>query len=247
MTEHAPIVIVGRFDPSDATHTALRDAILHAETQKNVVVSTRWVGPDELDRPDDALGRATAAVIAPSSAHARLELVPEILDAIGWLRRRHVPTLAIESGFQHMTIEWARAVLAHPDANARTFDESTEMPIWDAVDPHPRPNLEGLPTRTVKIHPVPGTKCAAAYGDRTEADEQLRPLAAFNPDFLPEFEKSGMIPGATAYWWGRTLVCAMESTALPFWVGTAFLPPLTSRHTRPHPLIAALLDAAVGR
>jgi CTP synthase len=244
MTEHAPVTIIGRFDPGDAIHAALREAVVHAAPHFGVVLNTRWVTPSDLGNLDDALSGTAAAVIAPSRTRETLELEPEIIAAIRWLRMHHLPTLAIEGGYHHLVIEWARNVLGRSDANATLFDDGTPMPVIDRLVAEPHPTMATARILPVEIHPTPGSLVGALYGDGP-AREHFRSEDAFNPDYLPEFAASGMRAAATLELGDRSVIAGIESKSLPFYVGVGFLPQLGSQPARPHPLFRGLLNAAL--
>lgn len=245
MSIEQKITIVGRFDPSDVAHLRLSDAILHAEAALGLVVSTKWVVPADLDRLDDAFAGSRAAIIAPQSNRTVLETTPEILDAVSWLRLHHIPTLGIESGFWHMTIEWARNVIGRKDADVAAFKDDTSMPVFDRFLAEPHATLEDVRLRTVDVDFSEGSKIAGAYG-RPSAKESIRPLYAFNADFAPDFERTGVVGAAHATVGGRKIFAALESSALEFHVGVAYLPQMTSSPEHPHPLLLGLVRTLGG-
>lgn len=245
MSIEQKITIVGRFDPSDVAHLRLSDAILHAETALGIVISTKWVVPADLDRLDDAFAGSRAAIIAPQSNRTVLETTPEILDAVSWLRLHHIPTLGIESGFWHMAIEWARNVIGRKDAEIAAFRDDTSMPVFHRFLAEPHATLEDVRMRTVDVEFLGGSKLATVYG-RTSAKESIRPLYAFNADFAPDFERSGVSGSAHATVAGRKIFAAFESSALDFHVGVAYLPQMTSSPDSPHPLLLGLIRTLGG-
>lgn len=245
MSIEQKITIVGRFDPSDVAHVRLSEAILHAETALGIVVSTKWVVPADLDRLDDAFAGSRAAIIAPQSNRSVLETTPEILDAVHWLRSHHIPTLGIETGFWHMTIEWARNVIGRKDADVAAFRDDTSMPVFGRFSAEPHATLEDVRMRTVDVEFFEGTKLAALYG-RASEKEQIRPLHAFNADFAADFERSGVQIAAHATIGGRKIFAALASTALDFHVGVAYLPQMSSTPERPHPLLLGLVRTLGG-
>jgi CTP synthase (UTP-ammonia lyase) len=93
--------------------------------------------------------------------------------------------------------------------------------------------------QTVRI--MPGTVTHQAYR-RAAVEEQFRCRYGLNPAFRERIVAGGLCvagvgPGGEAR--------IVELSAHPFYVGTLFLPQLTSETEAPHPLIVAYLRAAL--
>ncbi len=93
---------------------------------------------------------------------------------------------------------------------------------------------------TIKI--APGSLLHQSYG-RDEATEHFACNYGFNPKFRDKFEK-GQLKATGVDLDGQ--VRAMELLDHPFYVGTLFLPQISSAPGSPHPLIVAYLRAALG-
>ena len=241
----APVTILGNYDPDLLAHAAIRDAIIHAERKLGCVLDTRWVTLDELYAPADVLDGTRMAILASHDPKGPHRLHPELLDAISWLRDHRVPTLGIESGYFYMAIEFARVVLGHGGANARFFDETTDYPIISRLDDE-RPSWivdEGPEVADIEV--FPDTRLSAIYSQSGIVREAVRGDAAFNSDYLGEFERAGIVFPARARHPQRSFVAAMEWNALPFYVGVAFLPQFASRPEHSHPLLEALVAEAL--
>ena len=93
---------------------------------------------------------------------------------------------------------------------------------------------------------VPGSIVAQAYGSTT-VTERHRHRYEVNNGFREQIEKAGLVfSGASP---DSTLVEFVElpRELHPFYVGTQAHPELKSRPTRPHPLFAGLVRAALDR
>lgn len=94
-------------------------------------------------------------------------------------------------------------------------------------------------TQTIKI--LPGSLVHRAYG-RDEAAEEFACSYGLNPLFQDRFEKSRLkITGVDL----DREVRVVELLEHPFYVGTLFLPQISSTPESPHPLITAYLKAAL--
>jgi CTP synthase (UTP-ammonia lyase) len=95
--------------------------------------------------------------------------------------------------------------------------------------------------QTQAIQVVPGTRAYQAYG--TVAVEQFRCNYGLNPAYRDSlFGGALRIAGTDP----EGEVRIVELTGHPFFVATLFLPQLASSPERPHPLILAYLQAALG-
>ncbi|WP_226353430.1 gamma-glutamyl-gamma-aminobutyrate hydrolase family protein, partial [Pseudonocardia sp. ICBG601] len=89
----------------------------------------------------------------------------------------------------------------------------------------------------------PGSVAAKAYGTR-EISERHRHRFEVNNAYRQQLTEAGLVFGASP---DGTLVEFVElpSSQHPFFVGTQAHPELKSRPTRPHPLFAAFVKAAL--
>ncbi len=149
-------------------------------------------------------------------------------------------------GMQVMTVEFARHVLDHEDANSTEFDRSTGAPVIDLMlDQRAITDMGG--TMRLGLYPCvlqPGTKAAAAYGVE-QVEERHRHRFEFNNAYRTEFEKAGMVFSGISP--DGRLVEIAEIEDHPYMVGSQFHPEFLSRPMRPHPLFVGLVEAAKGR
>jgi CTP synthase (UTP-ammonia lyase) len=94
-------------------------------------------------------------------------------------------------------------------------------------------------TQTIKI--TPGSQAYQAYGQR-EVTEQFHCNYGLNPRFR-EKVGTGQLKIAGVDLDGEVRI--VELSDRPFYVATLFLPQISSRPERPHPLIVAYLRAAL--
>ncbi len=94
-------------------------------------------------------------------------------------------------------------------------------------------------TQTIKI--TPGSQAHQAYGLR-EVTEQFHCNYGLNPQFREKVVTGKLeITGVDLEGEARVV----ELSDRPFYVATLFLPQISSRPDRPHPLIVAYLKAAL--
>jgi CTP synthase len=172
------------------------------------------------------------------------------LDAITHARTRGIPTLGLCLGLQCMVIEAARTLAGLDDANSSEFDERTPHPVISTMaDQRDVVAGERDMGGTMRLGAYPaalgaGTVVAAAYGAR-EVSERHRHRYEVNNSYRSRLEEVGLVFGGTSP--DGTLVEFVELPAgtHPFFVGTQAHPELKSRPTRPHPLFAAFVKAAL--
>lgn len=238
------ITIVGRFDPEYAAHVATREAIIHAESELGVVINTRWVIPEEIDDPEELLADSCGAFLAPRNPKSPRQLWPEILGVLGALRRKDLPTLAVEYGYQHMVISMARDLLGRPEANSSAYDESTPAPVIQRL--HPDDPLDEFKAVQADFEILPDTALARAYGRAGSVREMFRGHYVLNPDYAPDFEAGGIPISARGRQGDAQFLAAVELPDRRFFMGVAWLPQTLSRPGRSHPLIRSFVAAVVG-
>jgi len=97
-----------------------------------------------------------------------------------------------------------------------------------------------LESTSQEVQVVSGTLAHRAYGASTVM-EQFNCSYGLNPAYRAQLERSAMcISGVDAAGEARII----ELPGHPFFLGTLYLPQLSSRRGAPHPLIAAYLRAA---
>jgi len=95
--------------------------------------------------------------------------------------------------------------------------------------------------RTQTIRVVPGSHAHQAYGEQ-EVIEQFYCNYGLNPEFRDKVDKGQLkITGVDLGGEARIV----ELSDHPFYVATLFVPQISSRPERPHPLIVAYLRAAL--
>jgi CTP synthase len=172
------------------------------------------------------------------------------LGAITHARTRGIPTLGLCLGLQCMVIEAARNLVGLPDASSSEFDPRTPHPVISTM----AEQLDVVAGErdmggTMRLGAYPavlgkGTVVAKAYG-RREVSERHRHRYEVNNTYRDRLTEAGLVVGGSSP--DGTLVEFVElpEQMHPFFVGTQAHPELKSRPTRPHPLFAAFVAAAL--
>lgn len=228
------IGVIGELDRANETHMATDAALVHSSAAVGVAAMARWVSTDEVAREGPAaLELFHGLLIAPGSPYSSEQ---GALDAISWGRRHGVPVLGTCGGFQHIVLELARGVLGYADAeHAEHHPEGKRLFLV--------PVACSVRGQSLPVQLVPGTKAAAAYGTAS-ATESYYCSFELNPAYVDELVGSGMVVSGTGPE-GETRV--IELAQHPFFLGTLFVPQVSSTLDRPHPVVNAFLSAASAR
>ena len=224
------LAIIGDFNPKNRSHLTTNEAIEHCSRALNQLVEYRWIGTDEVaSRGGHRLAGFGALWIAPASPYRSME---GALMAIRTARERKIPLLGTCGGFQHIILEYARNVLGIADAQHEESEPTAPNPVISRLSC-------SLVGRTMSIQLQPDSLVGRAYG-RTTVQEQYHCNFGLNPHYVDKLRASDMrIVGSD----DEGVVRAVELPAHPFFVGTLFLPQLSSSASAPHPLVMAFLRA----
>ena len=173
--------------------------------------------------------------------------VEGIIKAIKFARENKKPYLGLCYGMQLASVEFARNVLGHKQANTVEMDAKTPDPII-YINPQQadnvRQNRYGGTMRLGAYNCVlkKGSLVQKAYGEN-KISERHRHRYEFNNKYRQEIEKAGLqIVGVNPE---ADLVEIVELKNHPFFVGTQFHPEFKSRPMNPHPLFREFIKAAL--
>ena len=228
----ASVAIIGDFKPASQSHIATNDAIGHSSAALDLAVEHRWIGTEELAQPEGArwLAEFSGFWIAPGSPYKSLA---GALSAIRTAREQRIPLLGTCGGFQHIILEYARNVLGFADAEHEETDPQASRLFISRL-------TCSLVGRTMSITLQPDSLVARCYG-QTRIQEQYRCNFGVNPEYEDVLRSSALrVVGSD----DEGVVRVVELAGHPFFVGTLFVPQLTSAQSAPHPLILAFVKAA---
>jgi len=212
----------------------IRSSLTHAGRMIGVTIETRWLPTPSLRHDvERQLLDFDAVWCGPCGPYINGSAA---LRAIRYAREQRLPFLGTCAGFQHAAIEYARNVLGFADAEHAETNPGAAQPV---VAPLPSPLFE----RTAAVLLAPTSRCAAIY-QRTEVAEWYRCHFGLNPTYLPVLHRGGLrVAGIDE----EGMAAIFEQPDHPFYVGTLFMPERRSRAEEPHPLVRALVQAAVAR
>ncbi len=236
------IALVGKYVSLQDSYKSIAEAFIHAGADLETEVNIRWVYSGDLtaDNVAETLAGVNGVLIAPGFGDRGIE--GKILAA-QYARESSIPLLGICLGMQVVTVEFARNVLGYAKANSTEFDRATPEPVISLMEEQKNVVDKGGTMRlgAWKCVLKPNSRLQNIYGSRS-ISERHRHRYEFNSDFLPEFEKNGMIASGTNPETG--LVEAIELKDHPFYVGVQYHPEYKSTVATPHPLFEAFIEAS---
>jgi CTP synthase len=244
------VALVGKYIDLPDAYLSVTEALRAGGFAHRAKVNVRWVVSDSCETEAGAAQqlRGVDGVVIPGGFGIRG--IEGKLGAIRYARERRLPTLGLCLGLQCMTIEAARNLAGIVDANSTEFDPDTPNPVIatmaDQVD-IVAGNADLGGTMRLGAYPatvVPGSVVAEAYGS-TEVSERHRHRYEVNNAYRQVLAEAGLVISGTSPDGRLVEFVELPREVHPFFVATQAHPELKSRPTRPHPLFAALVQAAV--
>ncbi|WP_309081996.1 CTP synthase [Zhihengliuella sp.] len=248
--DEVEVALVGKYIDLPDAYLSVTEALRAGGFANQTKVRIRWVPSDECSTEEGA-AKALAgvdAICVPGGFGIRgLE---GKLGALKFARERKLPTLGLCLGLQSMVIEYSRNVVGLADASSTEFDPETTTPViatmaeqLDIVDG--KGDLGGtMRLGLYEARLAEGSVVAGTYG-RTRVSERHRHRYEVNNGYRKQLEEHGLVFSGTSP--DNELVEFVELPAdvHPYYVSTQAHPELSSRPTRPHPLFAGLIEAAL--
>ncbi|KHL11068.1 CTP synthase [Mumia flava] len=250
--EEVTVGLVGKYVDLPDAYLSVVEALRAGGFAHDARVRVAWVPSDECATPAGAQQwlNEVDAICVPGGFGIRG--IEGKLGALTWARRNQVPTLGLCLGLQCMVIEYARSEAGIADASSTEFDPATEHGVI-ATMAEQEAFVDGAGdlggTMRLGMYPArlaPGSLAAEAYG-QGEVSERHRHRYEVNNSYRAKLEDAGLVFSGTSP--DGTLVEYVElpRDVHPYYVGTQAHPELRSRPTRPHPLFAGLVGAAIAR
>ena len=248
--ETVTVALVGKYVDLPDAYLSVTEALRAGGFAHRAKVEIRWVQSDECETP---AGAATAldgvdGVLVPGGFGVRG--IEGKIGAIRHARTRGVPALGLCLGLQCMVIEAARHLAGLDGANSTEFDPAAPHPVIstmaEQVDVVAGERDMG---GTMRLGSYPallteGSVSAAAYGSR-EITERHRHRYEVNNAYRDRLAAAGLAISGTLPDGSLVEFVELPAEVHPFFVGTQAHPELKSRPTRPHPLFAAFVRAAI--
>jgi CTP synthase len=173
------------------------------------------------------------------------------LGALTYARTHGLPTLGLCLGLQCMVIEYARNVAGLEGASSTEFDPDTTVPVISTMAEQEQ-FVEGAGdlggTMRLGLYEAKlkeGSVVSGVYGGATTASERHRHRYEVNNSFRDQLEEAGLVVSGTSPDGNLVEYVELPKDVHPYYVSTQAHPELTSRPTRPNPMFAGLVEAAL--
>ncbi|MET8649527.1 MULTISPECIES: CTP synthase [Nocardia] len=247
--ETVEVALVGKYVDLPDAYLSVTEALRAGGFASRAKVQIRWVPSDECETEAGAIAalRDVDAVLIPGGFGIRG--IEGKVGAIRFARLRGIPLLGLCLGLQCVVIEAARSV-GLVEANSAEFEPDTPHPVISTMADQEQivageADLGG--TMRLGAYPaalVKGSVVAKAYGSDS-VSERHRHRYEVNNAYRDKIAASGLRFSGTSPDGHLVEFVEYPADVHPFFVATQAHPELKSRPTRPHPLFAALVSAAL--
>jgi CTP synthase len=238
------IAVVGKYTDYVDSYKSVQEALIHGGIANDVGVDIAWTSSDRFT--DQETARRILAdydgLLVPGGFGVRG--VEGMLEAIRAARETGLPYFGICLGMQTAIIEFARNVLQLPEAHSSEFAPECAHPVISLMESQQHVTDMG---GTMRLGAYPcrltrGTRAAEVYG-ATDVSERHRHRYEVSNKYRDDFVDNGLLLSGLSP--DGSLVEMIELQSHPYFVGCQFHPELKSRPTRPHPLFAGFVAAAL--
>jgi len=250
--EEVVVALVGKYVDLPDAYLSVVEALRAGGFAHETKVDLRWIPSDECATPSGAARHLqdVDAVCVPGGFGVRG--LGGKLGALTYARTHGIPTLGLCLGLQCMVIEYSRSVLGLEKADSTEFDADTPEPVIATMEEqkeivHGQGDLGG--TMRLGLYPArlgAGSIVAEAYGSQ-EIEERHRHRYEVNNAYRDRLEEAGLVFSGINPDLDLVEFVELPRDVHPYYVATQAHPELRSRPTRPHPLFAGLIGAALSR
>ncbi|MEV7432055.1 CTP synthase [Nocardioides sp. NPDC092400] len=250
--EEVTVALVGKYIDLPDAYLSVAEALRAGGFAHEAKVNLRWVPSDEcqtLAGQQRHLSDVDAICVPGGFGIRGLE---GKVGALTYARTHGIPTLGLCLGLQCMVIEYSRNVAGLEKADSTEFDPGTAEPVI-ATMAEQKEYVEGAGdlggTMRLGLYPArlaDGSIVRELYG-ATEIQERHRHRYEVNNAYRQQLQDAGLVFSGTNPELDLVEFVELPREVHPFYVSTQAHPELRSRPTRPHPLFAGLVGAAIER
>jgi CTP synthase len=242
--ERVRIAVVGKYTDYADSYKSVHEALIHGGIANDVGIDIQWMSSEDFsgrERTGQIL-RNVDGLLVPGGFGVRG--VEGMVEAIRDARETGLPFFGICLGMQTAIIEFARNVCGLDDSHSSEFAPECDNPVISLMESQQHVTDMG---GTMRLGAYPcrlarGSRAAEIYG-QPEVSERHRHRYEVSNTYRDLFVQNGMrLSGLSP---DGQLIEIVELPAHPWFIGCQFHPELQSRPTRPHPLFAGFVAAAV--
>jgi len=239
------IAVVGKYTNLVDSYKSVQEALIHGGISGDVNVDIDWLLSEDFaaENTKDLLAPYDALLIPGGFGSRGVE---GMIHAISHARHSGLPFFGICLGLQCAVIEFARNECGIEKANSFEFDKEGPDSVICLMDSQQKITTMGGTMRLGAYTALlkPDSLAAEIYGTQT-ISERHRHRFEVNNEYRDLLESKGlMISGVSP---DGGLVEMIELPSHPWFLAGQFHPELKSRPTRPQPLFASFVQAAMRR
>ncbi len=246
------VALVGKYIDLPDAYLSVTEALRAGGFANFAKVDIKWVASDDCVSDKDAAANLSDvdAICVPGGFGVRG--IEGKLGALKYARENKIPSLGLCLGLQCMVIEVARNLAGLKDANSAEFDESTGNPVIstmsDQVEIVAGNGQMGGSMRLglYKADLLAGSVVAGVYG-KNQISERHRHRYEVNNQYREQILKTGLVFSGLSPDKHLVEFVELPKEVHPYYVGTQAHPEFLSRPTKPHPLFAGLIAAAIAK
>ena len=246
------VALVGKYIDLPDAYLSVTEALRAGGFANFAKVNIKWVASDDCATENGAAANLgdVDAICVPGGFGVRG--IEGKLGALKYARENKIPTLGLCLGLQCMVIEVARNLAGIKDANSSEFDEATSNPVIstmsDQVEIVAGHGQMGGSMRLglYKADLLQGSVIAGVYG-KNQISERHRHRYEVNNKYRDQISKTGLVFSGLSPDKHLVEFVELPKEVHPYYVGTQAHPEFLSRPTKPHPLFAGLIAAAIAK
>jgi CTP synthase len=240
------IAVVGKYAEHRDAYKSIYEAIDHAGIGYSTQVRVARIQSEDVQRegPEKLLSGYDGVLVPGGFGERGIE---GKIEAIRWARERKVPFLGICLGLQCAVIEFARNVVGLSNAHSTEFEKDCQHPVICLLDEQRQVTHKGG-TMRLGVQPAvlaESSRAAEAYQCAEISERHRHHRFEVNGTYRQQFAAHGMIASGTSP--DGRLVEIIELVDHPWFVAVQFHPEFKSKPTKPHPLFANFISAALQR
>ena len=250
--EEVTVALVGKYVDLPDAYLSVAEALRAGGFRHEAKVNLTWVPSDECQTREGATRHLADvdAVCIPGGFGIRG--IEGKVGALQFARTHGIPTLGLCLGLQCMVIEYARHVAGIEGADSTEFYPGADEPVIATMAEQEQfvageGDLGG--TMRLGLYPADlkeGSVVREAYGEG-KVEERHRHRYEVNNAYRARLETAGLVFSGTSPDNHLVEFVELPREVHPYYVATQAHPELRSRPTRPHPLFAGLVEAALTR
>jgi CTP synthase len=237
------IALVGKYVELPDAYKSIVESFVHGGASNECKVYLKWIASEDINPENSGqlFGELDGILVAPGFGARG---IGGKVEAVRFARVNNIPFFGICLGMQCAVIEFGKNVLGLELPNSTEIDPETPNPVIDLMEGQKNVTIKGgtmrLGAYTCELKK--NSNIYKIYG-KQKIHERHRHRYEFNNNYLPEYEKNGMV--AVGINPELNLVEVVEIPDHPWFIGTQFHPELNSSVLNPHPLFVSFVKAAL--